>query len=93
MPDRYETEEKLTSGVPLGEAYELKNRSRLDSWPVGTKCAVGRSGDSLNDAYEYALDAFEAHFGRRPISARVLFRGAFMTFTCMIELGELPEGN
>lgn len=88
--DHYETEEKLASGMPHGEAYELKESSRLDAWPPGTKCAVGRSGDSLSDAYAYAVDAFTEHFGRSPVSDRVIFRGAFMTFSCMIEIGETP---
>lgn len=93
MPRRnyYQTDEKLDSGMPHGEAYELESTDRIDPWPRGTKCAVGRSGESLSEAYAYAIDAFVAHHGRQPVSDRLLFRGAFMTFSVMIEIGETPE--
>lgn len=74
-----------------GHAYILKKNTRLDAWPAGTKCAIGKSEDNLKDAFDFALDAFEDMFGRIPKMEKVLFHGAFTKFYCIFEIAEMQD--
>ncbi len=89
--DHYKSPSRLSNGQPMSEAYTLDETALLDGWPAGTKCATGRSGGSLTVALALATEGFEEHFKRAPIMDKVLFRGAFMTFGCTFEIGEMQD--
>jgi hypothetical protein len=41
-------------------------------------------------AFEAAFVAFKEEFGRLPDREKLMFRGAFTTFECTVEICEIP---
>ena len=81
----------------MDDAQILENNSRLE-FPRGSKVAVGRADrrqdiiyTPLANALEMAVESFSAEFGRRPKMDKILFRGFYTSFECIVEICEVPD--
>lgn len=80
-----------------GFAEILEKGSRVE-FPRGSKIAQGRADrrkdivfTPLANALENAVEIFCAEFGRRPKMDRLLFRGFYTSFECIVEICEVPD--
>lgn len=75
----------------------LENGSQVE-FPRGSKVAQGRADrrkgimyTPLANALEEAVQNFTAEFGRDPKMDKVLFRGFYTSFECLVEICEVPD--
>lgn len=80
-----------------GFAKTLENGSQAE-FPRGSKVATGRAErrkdivfTPLANALEDAVECFSTEFGRRPKMDKLLFRGFYTSFECIVEICEVPD--